>query len=101
MLVLVQCCVVIGSVRYQHWLLNNDPSDTGEIDRDAGLITSLHSARMLLTINITITYSGPAQCSSLLSHYGAGTRHWTVVDIVIYLLRIEDCVDIIIIKTII
>ena len=52
-LVLVHCCVVIGSVRYQHWLLNNELGDTGEIDRDAGLITSLHSARMLLTINIT------------------------------------------------
>ena len=58
---LVHWCVVIGSVRYQHWLLNNELGDTGEIDRDAGLITSLHSARMLLTINITITYSGPAQ----------------------------------------
>ena len=94
---LVHCCVVIGSVRYQHWLLNNELGDTGEIDRDAGLITSLHSARMLLTINITITYSGPAQCSSLLSHYGEGTGHCTVVN----LFRIEYCVDIIIIKTII
>ena len=54
---LVHWCVVIGSVRYQHWLLNNELGDTGEIDRDAGLITSLHSARMLLTINITITHS--------------------------------------------
>ena len=80
-MVLVHCCVVIGSVRYQHWLLNNELGDTGEIDRDAGLITS----------------STPLGCCLLLIlllhtqdlHNGVGTGHWTVTDIVIYLLGIE------------
>ena len=51
----LHCCVVIGSVRYQQWLLNNELATPGEIDRDAGLITGLHSARLLLTINILHT----------------------------------------------
>ena len=55
LVLVLHCCVVIGSVRYQQWLLNNELATPGEIDRDAGLITRLHSARLLLTINILHT----------------------------------------------